>query len=189
VVDVQNCFIPGGSLAVPEGDRVVEPLNAYIEAVHAAGGFIAASLDWHPTNHISFRDQGGLWPPHCVQGSEDAEHHPALRLPPDAHIVRKGYDADREAYSAFDGTDLAEALRRRGVRRLLVGGLATDYCVRQTVLDAIAEGFAVWLLLDAVRAVDVRPGDGGRAIAEVRAAGARTLTLANVSGGQSGPQA
>lgn len=180
VVDVQNCFTPGGALAVPEGDRVVPALNAYAEAVAAAGGTVVASQDWHPINHISFRVRGGPWPPHCVQDTEDAELHPDLRLPPEALVVRKGYDPDAEAYSAFDGTDLADLLRRRGARRLLVGGLATDYCVRQTVLDARREGFDVSLLVDAVRPVEVRPGDGERAIAEMQAAGARPLTLAEL---------
>jgi nicotinamidase/pyrazinamidase len=172
VVDVQNCFVPGGSLAVPDGGAVVAPLNAYAEAVRRHGGFVAASQDWHPADHLSFRERGGIWPPHCVQGTEGAAFHPALRLPADAYVVRKGYDPDREAYSAFDGTDLAPVLKAHGILRLLVGGLATDYCVRQSVLDAISAGFAVWLLRDAVRAVDVKPGDGERAIEEMRAAGA-----------------
>lgn len=175
IVDVQNCFAPGGALAVPGGDEIVGPLNAYIEAVTGRDGIVVASLDWHPPDHSSFREQGGPWPVHAVAGTDGADFHPGLRLPPTAHVVRKGTVREREAYSAFDGTDLEETLRRQGIERLLVGGLATDYCVRHTVLDALRAGFEVWLLLDAVRAVNASPGDGERAIEEMRAAGARVL--------------
>ena len=171
IVDVQNDFCPGGALPVPDGDRVVPVLNDWIDAARAGGAVVVASRDWHPPSHVSFRERGGPWPPHCVQGTTGAAFHPALRVPDDTHIVSKGTDPDRDAYSAFGGGPLADELRRRGVRRLWVGGLAEDYCVRATVLDGLWAGFEVRLIADAVRAVDVHPGDGRRALREMREAG------------------
>jgi len=184
VVDVQNGFCPGGELAVPDGDRVVEPLNAYVDRVVRAGGKVVATRDWHPPDHVSFDTRGGLWPPHCVQGSRGAEFHPGLQLPPEARVVSKGADPNVEAYSAFQGTELASTLRKEGISKLLVGGLATDYCVKHTVLDALKEGFEVWVLADAIRAVDVQPGDGKRAIEEMVTAGARLLMLEDLDKAQ-----
>ncbi len=175
IVDVQNDFLPGGRLAVPDGDAVVGPLNRAIEAFRARGRPIVATRDWHPPDHCSFTAQGGPWPPHCVQGSEGARFAAALALPPDALIVSKADRPDRDAYSGFQDTGLAERLRALGVGTLVVGGLATDYCVLNTVRDALAAGFAVWVLEDAIRAVDVEPGDGARAIETMRAAGARFI--------------
>jgi nicotinamidase/pyrazinamidase len=172
IIDVQNDFCAGGSLAVPDGDGVVPVINRWIAAARRAGIPIVVSRDWHPADHTSFLERGGLWPPHCVQGTRGAEFHPALDLPSDSPIVSKGDTPDRDNYSDFRETDLAERLRRGEVRRLWVAGLALDYCVRATVLDAIREGFEVHLILAATRAVDVRPGDGDRALAEIRAAGA-----------------
>ena len=168
IVDVQHDFLPGGALAVPDGDVVVDALVA------AAGtaDLIVASRDAHPADHCSFVAQGGIWPPHCVEGTHGAELHPAIAaLAPDL-VVAKATEPDRDAYSAFDGTGLADALRARGVDRLLVGGLATDYCVRASVLDALREGFAVTVLADGVRGVEVAAGDTDRALAEMRGAGA-----------------
>lgn len=175
IVDVQNDFLPGGALPVPEGDAVVPVLNRWIERFTARRLPVYATRDWHPPNHCSFREQGGPWPPHCVAGTEGAAFAPGLKLPPDAVIVSKATEPDREAYSGFQGTDLAERLRAQGVRRLFVGGLATDYCVLSTVRDALREGFEVVLIEDAVRAVDVQPGDGARALEEMRRLGARTV--------------
>jgi nicotinamidase/pyrazinamidase len=171
VVDVQNDFCPGGALPVPEGDRVVPVLNRWIEAARAGGATIVASRDWHPADHVSFRERGGSWPPHCIQDTKGAAFHRGLRLPTDAVIVSKGTDRDHDQYSAFGGSSLADDLRRRGVRRLWVGGLAEDYCVRATVLDALKAGFEVHLIADAVRPVNVRPDDGRRAREEMREAG------------------
>jgi nicotinamidase/pyrazinamidase len=171
IVDVQNDFCPGGALPVPEGDRVVPVLNRWINAARAGGATVAASRDWHPARHISFRERGGSWPAHCVQGTHGAAFHAQLHLPGDALIVDKGDEPDRDEFSDFGGTRLADALRRRGVRRLWVGGLAEDYCVRATVIDGMKEGFEVHLILDAVRALDVHPGDGRRALQEMREAG------------------
>jgi nicotinamidase/pyrazinamidase len=182
LVDVQNDFCPGGSLAVPEGDRVVPVLNRYVGLFAAAGAAIFASRDWHPAKTKHFQADGGAWPPHCVQGTSGAAFHAGLAVPGGAVVVSKGMDPEQDAYSAFQGEDpagrpLAAALAERGLRRLYVGGLATDYCVRATVLDALREGFEVLVLADAVRAVDVKPGDGERAIAEMREAGARFVTV------------
>jgi nicotinamidase/pyrazinamidase len=177
LVDVQNDFCPGGSLAVPEGDRVVAPLNRELERFNRAGRPIIASRDWHPAETTHFLAGGGPWPPHCVQDQPGAAFHPALRLPHDATIVSKGSDPREDAYSAFQARDdqgrsLSEILRRRGVRHLVVGGLATDYCVRATVLDGLRNGFQVTVLEDAIRGVDVQPGDSERARAEMLDAGA-----------------
>jgi nicotinamidase/pyrazinamidase len=178
VVDLQNDFCPGGALGVAGGDAVVPVLNDYARAFADAGAPVLASRDWHPTRTRHFRAWGGPWPPHCVQGTRGAEFHPGLALPPSARVFSKGMDPESDAYSAFqaegeDGTPLPEALRRLGVRRLFVGGLATDYCVKATALDARRAGLDVVLLEDAVRAVDVAPGDGERALDEMQAAGVR----------------
>lgn len=175
IVDVQNDFLPGGSLAVPHGDRVVEPLNRWIAAFSAAALPIFATRDWHPADHCSFAAQGGPWPPHCVAGTPGAVFANTLELPSDAVIVSKATRKESDAYSGFAGTDLHAQLQRTGVRRLFVGGLATDYCVLNTVKDALALGYMVVLLRAAIRAVDVQPGDGERALAEMAAAGAITL--------------
>lgn len=172
IVDVQRDFLPGGALGVPEGDAVVPVLNRYITLARSRGMAIYASRDWHPPNHCSFVPQGGPWPPHCVAGTRGAQFAPALELPRDAVIIDKATTAGTDAYSAFAGTDLAARLRRQTVRKLLVGGLATDYCVLNTVLDARAAGLETLLLDDAIRAVDVKPGDGERAREQMISAGA-----------------
>lgn len=177
VVDVQRDFCHGGALAVPDGDVVVPFLNRCIESFAGHGAPVYASRDWHPsvTNH--FKLHGGLWPVHCVAGTAGAGFHEALRLPPDAVVVTKGQDPGAHGYSAFDGTTdagvpLLDDLRHRRVHHLYVGGLATDYCVKRSVLDALKLGFEVTVLADAVRGVDVQPGDSARAMAEMTAAGA-----------------
>lgn len=180
LVDVQNDFLPGGSLAVPGGDAVIGPLNHCIAQFTRAGLPVFATRDWHPPQHCSFREQGGPWPPHCIAGTPGAAFAADLHLPPDAVVVAKATTAEQDAYSGFEGTELAARLREVDVRRLFVGGLATDYCVLNTVRDALAEGFAVMLLRDAIRAVDVQPGDGERAIAEMRSLGARLVDSARL---------
>lgn len=172
-VDVQRDFLAGGALAVPDGDAVVAPLNRMIERFHAAALPVIASRDWHPLSHCSFKPQGGPWPPHCVADTAGAQFATALRLPRDAIVVSKGTSLDRDAYSAFDGTELATRLRSLGVRRLIVGGLATDYCVQASVLDARRSGFEVVVLEDAIRAVDAAAGDSDRALERMRRAGAQ----------------
>ena len=178
VVDVQNDFLPGGSLAVPEGDRVVPVLNRYLDTFAARALPIYATRDWHPGNHCSFKAQGGPWPPHCVAGSPGASFAPGLKLPAQTTIVSKAIAADKDAYSGFEGTDLDARLRAQGVRRVFVGGLATDYCVLNTVRDARRLGYEVCLLTDAIRAVNVKPDDGRKAEEEMRHLGAKSLTLA-----------
>lgn len=172
VVDVQNDFLPGGALAVSRGDEVVQVLNAAIERFRLSGLPVLATRDWHPANHCSFKAQGGIWPPHCVADTAGAQFAPGLTLPDEATIISKAVSPERDAYSGFAGTDLDARLRAAGVRRVFVGGLATDYCVLSTVRDARSAGFEVVLLLDAIRAVDVHPGDGERAIEEMKALGA-----------------
>jgi nicotinamidase/pyrazinamidase len=171
VVDVQNDFCPGGALAVPEGDAVVPELNRWAAAAARGGATVCASRDWHPPRHVSFRSQGGPWPPHCVQETPGAALHRGLHLPSSVLIVDKGVDPDRDGYSAFDGTGLGDRLRAAGVDRVWVGGLALDYCVLATALDAVEEGFETHLILRATRPVEVAPGDGDRAVERMRAAG------------------
>jgi nicotinamidase/pyrazinamidase len=172
LVDVQNDFLPGGSLAVAAGDEVIPPLNAAIEAFASQALPVIATRDWHPPRHCSFEAQGGIWPPHCIAGTNGADFSAQLRLPPGAIVISKGTHAQADAYSGFDGTALAARLQSLGVQRLFVGGLATDYCVLHTVNDALMLGLGVVLLSDAVRAVDVRAGDGQAAIDKMAARGA-----------------
>ncbi|MHC4428828.1 MAG: nicotinamidase [Planctomycetota bacterium] len=172
VVDVQIDFCPGGALPVPEGDQVVPVLNEWISRAEAAGATVVISRDSHPTDHCSFVDRGGPWPAHCVQDTPGAACHPDLRIPEGALFVDKATDPKIESYSDFAHTDLADQLRSRGIRRLWVGGLALDYCVLATVLDGLTEGFEVHLIVPATRPVEVRPGDGARALDQMRAAGA-----------------
>jgi len=171
-VDVQNDFLPGGALAVPGGEAVVQPLNAWLADFAGHGCATFASRDWHPADHCSFAARGGPWPVHCVAGTRGAAFAAGLRLPAGCVVVDKGTHADREAYSAFAGTALAAELAAVGARRLWIGGLATDYCVAATARDALALGLAVVVLIDAVRAVEVTAGDGARALAALAADGA-----------------
>lgn len=169
VVDVQNDFCPGGKLAVPGGDQVVPVINRLLPRFR----HVLATQDFHPAGHASFAEQSGPWPEHCVQGTVGAELHPDLDRSGLQEVVRKGADMTTDAYSGFLGTDLAGRLRRRGVRRVFLAGLATDYCVKNTALDALQEGFETVVLADACRAVDVEPGDGERALRQVERAGGR----------------
>jgi nicotinamidase/pyrazinamidase len=180
VVDVQNDFCPGGSLPVADGDQVVPVLNDYVGRFVRAGRPVVFSRDWHPAETTHFLPQGGPWPVHCVQGTRGAEFHPQLRIPPEALIVSKGMGADEDGYSAFVGRDdegrrLADRLRDLGVRKLLIGGLATDYCVLNSVLEARQHGLEVDVIRPGMRGVEVQPGDTARAIEKMRAAGARLI--------------
>jgi len=178
IVDVQNDFCPGGALAVADGDRVVAPLTWLAARFASEGRPVFASRDWHPFDSRHFAAHGGTWPVHCVAETPGAAFHPRLVLPPGTLVFSKGATREAEGYSVWDegrsaeGTTLEEELRRRGVTRLYVGGLATDYCVKAAVLGARARGFEVVVLEDAMAAVDVTPGDGKRAIEEMRNAGA-----------------
>ena len=174
VVDVQNDFCPGGSLAVERGDEVVAPLNRLIEEFLERGEPVYKSRDWHPAKTKHFADYGGTWPVHCVQNTRGAEFHEDLLDDPRIRVVSKG-TGDEDQYSAFDGTSLADELRAQGITEVWVGGLATDYCVKGTVLDALGEGFKVRALTEAMRAVNLRPGDDARAVEEMRRAGAEII--------------
>jgi nicotinamidase/pyrazinamidase len=190
LVDVQNDFCPGGALAVPGGDRVIEPLNRAVEHVVGRGGVVYASRDWHPPDTAHFQAHGGPWPPHCVAGTPGAQLHERLRLPSDAVIVSKGQDRADHGYSATEGTTdagttLVDDLRRRGVSELYVGGLATDYCVRASVLDLRREGFRVTVLEDGVAGIGDE--DSRRALAEMKAAGATIGSTRELEHGASSP--
>ncbi len=196
VVDVQNDFCPGGALGVKEGDKVIPVLNRWIRAFVQKGLPVAYTKDWHPENHCSFLKAGGMWPPHCVMGKWGAEFHRELELAfagetgrspeaklaqPEVAVFKKGFMPVREAYSGFDGRldaeegslSLFQWLRSHSVVRIFVGGLATDYCVKATVLDGIKLGFQVALVEGGTRAVNVNPGDGEEAIREMCQLGAK----------------
>jgi nicotinamidase/pyrazinamidase len=172
IIDFQNDFTPGGALAVEGGDEIGEP----IQRLAPQFDVVAATRDWHPPDHASFETEGGPWPVHCVQGTDGAELHPAMQDVDVDFIVDVGRERDDEGYSGFEKSDLAEQLRERGVDRVAVCGLATDYCVRASAIDARQEGFDVTVVEDAIRPVEVEPGDGQRAIEEMKEAGAKIAT-------------
>ena len=180
VVDVQNDFCPGGSLAVSRGDEVVPVLNEYIARFSEAHASIILTRDWHPQEHSSFKSQGGPWPPHCVRNTNGAKFHPTLTVPSHAEIVSKA-DRNDEAYSFFTGTNMGQELRDRGIKRLFVGGLATDYCVKWTVLDGLQHGFEVYHLDDASRGVNVNPDDSELALSEMVEKGAKRIRLSDLT--------
>lgn len=181
IVDAQNDFCPGGALAVAGGDRIIPVLNRYIEIFSRGKESVIASRDWHPARTKHFRDFGGPWPIHCVQNTPGADFHPSLKLPAQAVIVSKGMDPAADSYSAFQaidaqGRELRDILTDLGVRELFIGGLATDYCVKASVLDGLKH-FRVNLLVDAIKGVDLNAGDSPKAIEEMLAAGARAMTI------------
>jgi nicotinamidase/pyrazinamidase len=185
VVDVQIDFCPGGALPVPRGELVVSAMNLYVQLFHKERCPIFASRDWHPADTKHFKKYGGLWPVHCVQDSVGARFHPELVLPEETVVISAGLGREDEGYSSFegiseDGTPFAAVLRRRKVKKLYVGGLATDYCVKESVLDALREGLEVTLLTDAVRGIDLKPGDCERAIAQMVEAGADLANLESI---------
>jgi nicotinamidase/pyrazinamidase len=172
IIDFQNDFCPGGALAVDEGDQIAEPIKRlWREFDH-----VFATRDWHPPDHSSFEAQGGPWPVHCVQGTPGAELHPSMEGVEVEAIVDVGREREDQGYSGFEKSDLAEMLRERGVEEVAVCGLATDYCVRASTIDACHEGFDTTVVTDAIRAVEVKPGDGERAIKEMKQAGAKAAT-------------
>ncbi len=184
IVDVQNDFCPGGSLAVSEGDKVVPVLNGYIDFFKKNNLPIFASRDWHPEKTKHFQSEGGNWPSHCVEGSPGAEFYPGLNLPQEAIIISKGGDPQSEGYSVFEGVSqkgesFADLLAKLGVKELFVGGLATDFCVKHTVINALEKKFEVKLLIDAIRGVDL--GASEKAIADMLAKGAKTITFEHLS--------
>jgi nicotinamidase/pyrazinamidase len=190
IVDFQNDFTPAGALPVAEGDRIAGPINDLLDSFD----LVVATRDWHPAQHGSFSgvevdpgawrgaDPPSLWPVHCVQGTPGAELHPDLDQARVDVVIDKGQDPNSQGYSAFQDTQLGELLRERGVDRLFVTGLATDYCVKQSVLDALRQGLDVTVVEDAVRGVDVEPGDSERALEEMEAAGAKRRTSSEILG-------
>lgn len=184
IVDVQRDFCPGGALAAPGGDRIVPVINRCLAEARESGAAVYASRDWHPPVTTHFKEYGGEWPPHCVQGTDGAQFHPDLKLPPDTIVIDKGERADRPGYSAFDGhttagpkarpaaRTLLDDLRRRRIDALIVAGIATEYCVKQSVLDALRAGLRVTVLRDAIAGIEAHPGDTERALAEMQQAGA-----------------
>jgi len=172
IIDFQNDFTAGGALAVPEGDEIAGPVKRLAEHFD----FVAATRDWHPPDHASFEAQGGPWPIHCVQGTHGADFHPAMKDVELDAVVDVGRGRDDEGYSGFEKSDLARILRDNDVSELYVCGLATDYCVRASAIDARSEGFDVTVVEDAVRGVEVNPGDSELALQEMRDAGARIAT-------------
>ncbi len=175
VVDVQNDFLDGGSLAVSGSMRIIPVINQYIDIFTKASLPVFACRDWHPANHCSFIEKGGIWPVHCVAGSHGAGFHPDLHLPPETYVASKGSNPDREAYSALEGTELEEHLRGQSVRRIFICGLATEYCVLASARDLIKNNYRVGILKDGIRAVNVQPEDGKKAIREMMSLGALIL--------------
>ncbi len=182
VVDVQRDFCPGGALPVPDGDKVVPVINSLLPYFKT----VVFTRDWHPPDHISFSEapqfKDGSWPPHCVAGSPGAEFHPELKVPPQAIIISKATERDKEAYSGFEGTELDEILKKRGIKRLFVCGLATDYCVKNTALDGVKLGYEVFVIEDASRGVDAPPGNLAKAIQEMRSAGVKFIRSHEIHG-------
>mgnify|MGYP001032085348 CR=1 FL=1 len=186
IVDVQNDFCPGGALAVKEGDRIVPVLNKYIKVFSRGKLPIFASRDWHPKESKHFKQLGGLWPKHCIQNTKGARFHPELKLPKETIILSKGMDPDKDSYSAFqavdsNGTDFLPLLKALGINELFVGGLATDYCVKSSVLDALKSGLKVNLLIDAIKGVNIKPKDSEDAIEEMVGRGAKKMTFEKLS--------
>lgn len=179
IVDVQNDFLSGGSLAVPGADAILPTLVTYIASFTASSLPVVASRDWHPANHCSFLEQGGKWPAHCVAGSPGAEFPQDLLFPEDVLVISKAVTAEKEAYSAFQNTDLNTQLNKLGVHRLFIGGLATDYCVFETVKDAITLEYTVLILADAVRAVNA--DEGVNALSRMKDLGADEIKRNNFS--------
>ena len=175
VVDVQNDFCPGGSLAVAQGDEVVAPLNKLMKEFLDRGEPVYKTRDWHPEKTKHFAIYGGTWPIHCVQNTRGAEFHSDLLDDPRITVISKGFDERADGYSGFDGTQLAQLLRDEEVKEIWVGGLATDYCVKETVIDGVHNGFKVKALADAMRAVNVKTDDGKKAIDLMKEAGAEIV--------------
>jgi len=182
IVDVQNDFCPGGALEVYNADEIILVINRYMELFRGKGLPIIASRDWHPRETKHFEKFGGIWPEHCVQRSFGAMFRAGLLLPPDTLVFSKGMDPERDDYSALQarndtGTSLTDFLKKVGIRELYICGLATDYCVRQTALEGLHLGFSITVLVDAVRGVELNPGDSKRALDELEAAGAVLMVV------------
>ena len=180
IIDFQNDFCPGGALAVEEGDQIAEPIRRLAPAFD----HVFATRDWHPPDHASFETEGGPWPVHCVQGTHGAELHPAMRDIPVEELFDVGAEREDEGYSGFENSRLEDVLREHDVDEVAVVGLATDYCVRASAIDAEKLGFDTTVITDAIRAVDVNPGDGDRSLEEMKEAGAKLATADQVAARQ-----
>jgi len=181
IVDFQNDFCPGGALEVKEADKIIPILNKYIELFEEKDLMIYYTADWHPADHCSFKENGGTWPRHCVQGTKGAEFHPNLKMASYYKIIYKAINPKEDAYSGFEKTELDTSLRKNKIKNLYICGLATDYCVKNTVLDACQLGYNVYLLIDAIKGVNVNPDDSERAIEEMKNAGAIPISLSDLS--------
>lgn len=182
VVDVQNDFCPGGALAVPQGDKIIPKLNQYIKLFSGKKLPIFASRDWHPVRTSHFKDFGGIWPVHCLQNTQGASFHPKLKLPKDAILLYKGMDPQEDSYSVFQaqddkGVNFLRLLHLMGISELYIGGLATDYCVKFSALDALRQGIKVKLLSDAIKGVDLQPEDSESAVKAMLKKGAKKIIL------------
>lgn len=185
IVDVQNDFCPGGALGVPGGDKIVPVINKYIKVFVKKGFFIFATRDWHPIRTKHFKDFGGIWPAHCIQNSQGAAFHSKLRLPKGTIFLHKGMDPGKDSYSAFHAEDdrgmgFFKLLNILGVQEIFIAGLATDYCVKFSTRDAVKRGFKVRILTDAIKGVDLKPGDSERAIQDMLKHGAKAVTFKNI---------
>jgi nicotinamidase/pyrazinamidase len=187
IVDVQNDFCPGGALAVPEGDKIVPAINKYIRIFAKKKLPIFATRDWHPVKTKHFKDFGGVWPVHCIQNTKGAAFHPDLKLSKEAILLYKGMDPEEDCYSSFSAQDLSgqplfKLLKRIGITEIYIAGLATDYCVKYTAIDAFKHGFKVKILLDAVKGVNLKTNDSTEAIKKITKMGAKKITLKNMEG-------
>jgi len=182
VIDIQLDFMPYGSLAVKDGDKIIPVINKLVKLFSANEDMIFFSRDWHPEKHCSFSENGGTWPEHCIRGTRGARFHPDVQIPETSKIISKATTESKVAYSAFEDTELAEELEKNNINTLYVCGLATDVCVRSTVLDGLKLGLTVIVVSDAVKAVELEPGDGDRAIHEMNAAGAEIVESSMVIG-------
>jgi len=189
IVDVQNDFCSGGTLPVPDGDKVVSPLNLYIAEFMKRDFLVVASRDWHPPETKHFSSYGGIWPVHCVKNTQGGNFHPELLLPKHAVVISKGMDPDKDSYSAFQGEDeqgrnLQQILQEAQVKEIYIGGLATDYCVKASCLDGLLHHWKVFILNDAIRGVDIHPGDSDKAIEEMRRSGAIMINFEELPFGE-----
>ncbi len=180
IIDMQNDFMPNGTLPVPEADKIIPILNIYIDLFSYKSLIIIASRDWHPPNHCSFKEYGGIWPSHCVAGTKGAEFPKELNIPKNAIIISKATSPEKDAYSALQDTELSDFLEYHSVQRCFVGGVATDYCVLHTVLDLLKKGYETYILKDAIKAVNVNPEDGKKAIENMQKKGAKVITLEKI---------
>lgn len=186
IVDVQNDFCPGGSLAVPEADKIIPNLNKYIKIFSQNKLPVFASRDWHPKKTVHFKKFGGVWPVHCVQNTKGAKFHPKLKLPEETIILSKGMDPEKDSYSAFqaldsNGMEFMNLLKYLGIQKIFIGGLATDYCVKYSAIDALRNGLKVKLLTDVIKGVNLSPADSEEAIKEMERYGAKKESLKNIA--------